>query len=128
MKMGRPKKEIDQKIFEGLCGLQCTRNEILEFFHLTDMTLNRWCKEVYHETFSVVFAKKRGAGKISLRRTGFRLAETSAAAWIFHAKNYLGMRDQPDITQIAPEDAARKMREQAKAMRSRTDGYPSKMD
>ena len=30
--MGRPKKEIDKKIFENLCGLQCTLEEIAGVF------------------------------------------------------------------------------------------------
>ena len=29
--MGRPKKEIDQRQFENLCGLQCTQEEICGF-------------------------------------------------------------------------------------------------
>ena len=94
-KMGRPKKQIDQKNFESLCALQCTLEEINEFFGITHKTLERWCKETYGETFSHVFAKKRIAGKISLRRAGFELAKKNAAVWIFHAKNNLDMRDTP---------------------------------
>ena len=97
MKMGRPKKEIDQKIFESLCGIQCTRAEMLEFFHLTDKTLDRWCKETYNgSTFSAIFSRKRGAGKISLRRNMFQLSASNASMAIFMAKNWLGMRDQPE--------------------------------
>ncbi len=94
-KMGRPKKQIDQKNFENLCALQCTLEEINEFFGITHKTLERWCKETYGETFSHVFAKKRIVGKISLRRAGFELAKKNAAVWIFHAKNNLDMRDTP---------------------------------
>lgn len=96
-KMGRPKKEIDKKVFEGLCSLQCTRAEMCEFFHVTDKTLEKWCKETYEKTFSSVFSVKRGAGKISLRRTGFNLAKTNGSVWIFLAKNHLGMKDQPNL-------------------------------
>jgi hypothetical protein len=105
-KMGRPKKEIDQKVFEGLCGLQCTKNEICEFLEISSKTLNKWCKEIYKQTFSLVFVKKSVIGKISHRRAGFKLAKTNAAVWIFIAKNYLGMRDQPvnvdDIPTASP--------------------------
>jgi hypothetical protein len=94
-KTGRPKAEIDKKTFEGLCALQCTRNEVCEFFHVTDKTLDRWCKEQYEKSFSAVFAIKRGVGKVSLRRSGFELARTSAAMNIFLQKNYCGLRDQP---------------------------------
>jgi hypothetical protein len=94
-KMGRPKKEIDQKAFESLCCLQCTKNEICEFLGISSKTLNKWCKEIYKQTFSLVFVKKSVTGKISHRRAGFKLAKTNAAVWIFLAKNMLGMRDQP---------------------------------
>lgn len=71
---GRPKKEIAQDQFEKLCGLQCTLEEICGWFDVTDKTLDRWCKETYGKSFSEVFAKKREAGKISLRRSQWRLA------------------------------------------------------
>lgn len=32
MATGRPQKEIDKKIFENLCGLQCTLEEIAGVF------------------------------------------------------------------------------------------------
>ena len=94
-KMGAPKKEIDQKVFEGLCGLQCTLKEVCEFFHVSKPTLERWCKDAYGETFFTIFGKKRGSGIISLRRNMFKLSESSAAMCIFMAKNWLGMKDNP---------------------------------
>jgi len=101
--MGRPKKEIDQKIFEGLCQLQCTRKEMEVFLGVSSKTLHKWCKDVYLESFSTVFGKKRIGGLISLRRAGYQLAQNNAAVWIFHAKNFLGMKDQPvDEGDIAP--------------------------
>lgn len=93
MPMGRPKKEIDSTQFEKLCALQCTREEICGWFDVTDKTLDKWCKEKYGDTFSVVFSKKREAGKISLRRAQWRLAEKSPAMAIFLGKNYLGQKD-----------------------------------
>lgn len=91
--MARPQKEIDQTQFEKLCGLQCTLEEICGWFDVTDKTLDGWCKRTYGESFSEVFAKKREAGKISLRRSQWRLAEKSAAMAIFLGKNYLGQSD-----------------------------------
>lgn len=96
--MGRPQKEIDQTQFEKLCGLQCTLEEICGWFDVTDKTLDRWCKKTYGESFSEVFAKKRETGKISLRRSQWRLAEKSAAMAIFLGKNYLGQRDSVTVT------------------------------
>ena len=35
MATGRPQKEIDKKIFENLCGLQCTLEEIAKVMGFT---------------------------------------------------------------------------------------------
>ena len=94
---GRPRKEIDQKQFENLCGLQCTLEEICGWFDVTDKTLDGWCKRTYHASFSEVFKQKRGAGKISLRRSQWRLAEKNATMAIFLGKQFLGQRDSVDV-------------------------------
>ena len=92
--MGRPKKEIDKIEFEKLCGLQCTKEEMCGWFGITDKTLESWCKRTYKKGFSEIFSEKRGKGKISLRRTQFKLAEKSPAMAIFLGKNYLGQTDK----------------------------------
>lgn len=91
--MGRPPIQIDQKQFENLCGLQCTKEEVADFFDCSEDTIDRWCLRTYGETFAVVFRKKRGNGKISLRRKQWKLADKSAAMAIFLGKNYLGQTD-----------------------------------
>lgn len=96
--MGRPRKEIKQKEFENLCGIQCTKLEICAFFDVTDKTLESWCKRTYHAGFSEVFAQKRGRGKISLRRKQWQLAEKSASMAIWLGKQYLDQRDNVDVT------------------------------
>lgn len=90
---GRPKKEIDKKIFENLCGLQCTLEEIAGVFDCSPDTIERWCKREYRETFAEAYKKHSVKGKTSLRRIQFKLAEKSAAMAIFLGKNYLGQRD-----------------------------------
>lgn len=95
--MARPRKEIDQKQFENLCGLQCTLEEICGWFDVTDKTLDSWCKRTYRASFSEVFRQKRGAGKISLRRSQWRLAEKNATMAIFLGKQFLGQRDSVDV-------------------------------
>jgi AraC-like DNA-binding protein len=91
--MGRPQKEIDQKQFENLCGLQCTLAEIADFFDCSEDTIERWCKRTYSENFAETFKKHCGKGKISLRRYQFKLAEKNAAMAIWLGKQYLGQRD-----------------------------------
>ena len=98
-KGGRPNKEIDQKTFEKLCGIQCTKEEICGFLDVTDKTLENWCKRTYSAGFSEVFRKKRGAGKISLRRAQFRLAEKNAAMAIWLGKQYLDQKDEQKVEQ-----------------------------
>ena len=95
--MARPRKEIDQKQFENLCGLQCTLEEICGWFDVTDKTLDSWCKRTHQASFSEVFKQKRGAGKISLRRSQWRLAEKNATMAIFLGKQFLGQRDSVDV-------------------------------
>lgn len=96
--MGRPRKELDKEEFEKLCGLQCTQEEICGWFDVTDKTLDRWCRDNYDgKGFSEVFAVKRGAGKIALRRNMMQLAQKSAIMAIFLAKNWLGMSDNVEI-------------------------------
>lgn len=92
--MPRHKKEIDQRNFESLCALQCTKDEICFFFdNIDEKTLTRWCKDTYNMGFSEIYKIKSVNGKISLRRYQFELAKKSAAMAIFLGKNYLGQRD-----------------------------------
>lgn len=97
-KMGRPRKPIDKTEFEKLCTLQCTLEEVCGWFGVQDDTLNKWCRENYEgRTFSEVFAEKRVAGKISLRRNMLQLASKNATMAIFLAKNWLGMSDNVEV-------------------------------
>ena len=93
MATGRPRKEIDKKIFENLCGLQCTLEEIAGVFDCSPDTIERWCKREYKATFAETYKKHSAKGKTSLRRIQFKLAEKSAAMAIFLGKNYLGQKD-----------------------------------
>lgn len=94
MQMGRPQKEIDQTEFEKLCAIQCTRDEICGWFHVSEKTLDSWCMRTYGKLFSPVFAEKRGMGKISLRRAQFQLAQKNAAMAIWLGKQYLDQKDK----------------------------------
>lgn len=97
-KVGRPRVEINQKAFENLCALQCTLDEIASFFNCSGDTIERWCIRTYKLKFAEVFRIKRQAGKISLRRSQFRLAEKYPQMAIFLGKNYLDQTDHAEIT------------------------------
>lgn len=96
-KMGRPRKEIDKKQFEQLCGIQCTIEEVTAVLDVDAKTLENWCKKTYGRTFSKVFNEKRNLGKASLRHSGFQMAQKNPAVHIFYAKNHLGMRDHYEV-------------------------------
>lgn len=102
--MARPRKEIDKKNFESLCAIQCTQEEICQFFDVTDKTLSSWCRRTYGKRFSEVFAIKRGYGRISLRRAGFEMAKKNPSVHIFYAKNFLGMTDRIEQINLDVED------------------------
>ena len=101
--VARPRKEIDQAEFEKLGALQCTQAEIAGFFNLSEDTVERWCKRTYKESFAVVFANKRCDGKISLRRSQFRLAEKDSrmARWL--GKQYLEQKEPIDEKRLEIE-------------------------
>lgn len=90
---GRPRKEINQKLFENLCGIQCTEAEICAALECCEDTLNAWCKRTYKTTFSETYKSKSQLGKSSLRRAQFRLAEKNASMAIWLGKQYLGQKD-----------------------------------
>lgn len=93
---GRPRKEIDKIEFEKLCGMQCTEDEICAWFTTTRKTLDAWCKRTYRKSFSTVFGEKRGIGKISLRRTQWKLAEKSVPMAIWLGKQYLEQKERTE--------------------------------
>lgn len=98
---GRPRKEINEKLFEDLCAIQCTEKEICAVLGCCEDTLNAWCKRTYKMTFSDTYKSKKMLGKSSLRRTQFRLAEKSASMAIWLGKQYLDQKDAGEVTLLA---------------------------
>lgn len=94
--VGRPLAELNTEIFEELCSIQCTQEEIAQVLHVDHKTLTKWCKRTYGKEFSAVYNEYRSGGKASLRRKQWALADVNAAMAIFLGKNYLGQKDQID--------------------------------
>lgn len=92
--MARPTKLINQKQFEQLCQIQCTKEEICAVLDVSDKTLDRWCKETYETSFSEIFSQKRKGGHASLRAKQWKLASKSPAMAIFLGKQFLGQTDK----------------------------------
>jgi len=97
MAKGRVKINIDWKLLDGFCQMQCTLWEIACYFNCSEDTIERRVKEQYGVTFAEYFGKKRIAGLMSLRRIQFKMAEKSPAMAIFLGKNYLGQADKQEI-------------------------------
>ena len=91
-----PKKIVDKKLFENLCGIQCTREEIQQVMDLSKQTIEKFCKETYNKKFGEVFEQFRTSGKASLRRAQWNKAinklDTSMLIWL--GKNILGQTDK----------------------------------
>ena len=102
--MARPRIPIDKEQFEKLCALQCTKDEIAGFFDCSEDTVERFCHRTYKESFAVVFGQKRTTGKISLRRTQWKMSETNVAMAIWLGKQYLGQKETQDIKVTASDD------------------------
>ena len=103
-KMGRPLTEISQDSFEKLCGLQCTEIEIAAFFGCSVDTIDRWCKRTYKRTFADVFKEKRERGKVSLRRSQWKLADHNPTMAIWLGKQYLGQKDKTETELTVARD------------------------
>ena len=117
---GRPQIPIDQKVFEGLCNLQCSRKEICGVLGISEDTLDRFVKKSYGKsaTFTSVFSLKSAGSLVSLRRAMFKSAESgNVTAQIWLSKQHLGMRDvaafkSPDLSQLS-EESLKKLAEGA---------------
>lgn len=110
--MARPRIEIDKDQFEKLCSIQCTLNEIAGYFNCSPDTIERWCMRTYKEGFADIYDKKRGLGKISLRRSQFRMAEHNPSMAIWLGKQYLGQTEKQEVAvSVNDDDTIKEMNE-----------------
>ena len=107
MRTGRPKKEIDRTIFESLCRIQCTEEEIASVLKVSVDTIGRWCKRTFEQTFAEAYKKLSAEGKSSLRRAQFKMAQTNPAMAIWLGKQYLSQREPKFEVDVKATSAAR---------------------
>lgn len=90
---GRPKKELGKNPIneqvEELAAMQCTLEEIGGFFGVDKSTISR--------NYATEIHKGRQRGKISLRRSQFKLAQTNGAVSIWLGRNWLGQSETPMV-------------------------------
>src|ERR1051326_6766439 len=88
--MARPPPQPNVTELEKLGMLQCTYEEVAAWFNTTKQTIVTKMKmPEYREAFE----RGQGKGRVSLRRTQFRLAEKSAGMAIWLGKQVLGQKD-----------------------------------
>jgi hypothetical protein len=102
--MARPRKKIDLVELEKLYTMQCTDREVAAFLGISLSTLERRRKV---KKFADVMDQAKAKGKVSVRRSLFRLATGgNVAAAIFLAKNLLGYRDVVNTEHSGPDGSA----------------------
>ena len=110
--MARPKKNINKKAFENLCGIQCTEKEICSVLDATDKTLTRWCKDTYKKSFSEVYREKKCLGATSIRRNQWKLAEAgNVTMLIWLGKQILAQSESPTLDNIKLKELELKIKE-----------------
>ena len=106
-KMGRPRKDISKKDFEGLLSIGADQEEVTAFLRFklgscSRATLHRWIKKEYgeDENFKTLKAKiGTPMSKLRVRQGLMGMVGKNAAATIFAAKNVLGYTDKVEQTQ-----------------------------
>lgn len=124
--MGGPKiKTIDWDVFDGLCGIQCTQEEIADVLNVDINTLIAICKREHGASFSELFRQKRGKGKVSLRRAQWTTAiKGNPTMQIWLGKQYLAQKDKSDAeikSQAASADSIKLMIEIAQSLKEELD-------
>lgn len=97
-KAGKPRKEFNKQLFESLCKIHCTQNEICDVMEMNTDTLVKNLQEQYSLNFAELKQRFASHGKASLRRIQFRMAETSCAMAIWLGKQYLGQSEKVEVT------------------------------
>lgn len=93
----RKKVNIDFKELERLCYMQCSEQEIAQWFHCGISTIVSRIREQFGISFQEYFERNHVGGLISLRHNMLKLSEKHPAMAIFLAKNWLGMKDSHEI-------------------------------
>ena len=102
--MGRPRVKIDPLELEKLYSMQCTDEEVAGFLGISTRTLAR---RKQTKKLADVIERARAKGKVSVRRSLFKLAASgNIAAAIFLAKNLLGYKDVVSNEHSGPDGSA----------------------
>lgn len=97
---GRPLKlkadDATIGIVQGLAQIQCTQLEAAAVLHVSHQTFMDFLDR-HRGKMRKIWDEAKEQGKVSLRRTQFRQAQTHIAMAIFLGKNYLGQSDRVGV-------------------------------
>ena len=91
-KAGRPKKEINYALVADLGSIMCTSEEASAILGVSKAVFD------HDEKAQEVFRNAKQTGKMSLRRTQFRLAQENVTMAIWLGKQYLNQADKQEIS------------------------------
>ena len=92
---------INKEHFEGMCKIQCTKDEMCGIFNVNEQTLTKWCEHEYSMGFCDIYKKLSSTGKMSLRRQQFKSAENgNVTMQIWLGKQWLGQADKVESSNI----------------------------
>jgi hypothetical protein len=88
-------------VFEELCDIQCTKQEICSVLRVTASALDARVKEHFDCEFQDIYKILSDGGKSSIRRDQMRMSKNNVQMSIWLGKQYLDQRDKqldnPDI-------------------------------
>lgn len=103
--MGAPLKSINWELFEQLCALQCTQEEMSGLLKVDHKTLQKHVEKRWKTTYSLAYKRLSAPGKCSLRRYQFTQAKTNCSMAIWLGKQWLGQKEHDRDAQVPPNDA-----------------------
>jgi hypothetical protein len=98
-KAGRPTRDFEPAIFEQLCFVQCTKDEMELILRTDQRVISKWCQRHYGIDFDTAYKRFSAGGKSSLRRDQYKLSKKNASMAIWLGKQWLGQRDIPQETE-----------------------------
>jgi hypothetical protein len=90
---GRPEIKIDWDVFDKLCNIFCTLEEISAFFECSEDTIETAVEREKKQKFKEYYRRRCMKGKMSLRRFQYKQAENNPTMAIWLGKQYLGQED-----------------------------------
>jgi len=87
--------QLDWQVFDSLCAIHCTLEEIAGWFAVSEDTIERCVKRDQKLSFADYYKKRSAPGNISLRRRQYKLAKQgNVTMMIWLGKQWLGQSDK----------------------------------